>query len=111
MFLPIVCILLVATIQFGQMIWADMELTSASRDGARKAAVARSEASPSTAVTAAALGSLDRTPRSEVTVTITGSWVKDSNITVAVRRPYHLNIMGFRAWNGNLHSESVVRIA
>jgi Flp pilus assembly protein TadG len=108
--LPVLALLLMAIVGYGQMIWADMELTTATRDGARRAAVARTEPSPIDMVRQTVLTSLDSTPADQVTVSVTGVWQTDSKITVSAKRPWTLDIMGIQMWSGNLDSTSTVRI-
>lgn len=108
--LPILCMLLIATIQYGRMIWANMELTAAARDGARRAAVARQEPNPTSVVESVVRGSLDRTATSAVTVSVTGSWVQEGTINVRVTQPWDLNIMGVEVWDGQLVGDATVRI-
>ncbi len=108
--LPILCVLLMAIVQYGMMIWRDMELTSATRDGARRAVVARVEDNPSQSVIDAAEGSLDTLQPRDVTVTVNGGWNRGDTVTVRATTPYALDIFGFEVWNGNLRSTSTVRI-
>jgi len=99
-----------AIVSYGQMIWADMELTTATRDGARHAAVARLDPYPVDSVRSTVLTSLDTTKASDVTVSVLGAWQAESKITVRASRPWTLNIMGVEMWTGNLSSVSTVRI-
>jgi len=108
--LPILCMLLMAVIEFGQMTWRDMELTSAARDGARRAAVAREEPSPVASVRGVVASSLDRYQSGDVTTTVTGGWNRGDQVTVRVTAPHELDIMGIEVWNGTLRAESTVRI-
>lgn len=110
--LPVMCMLLLGIIGYGQMIWTSMDLTSATRDGARRAAVARVDTSvaPATQVRDVVRSSLDRTRPDDVTVTTTGRWEKDAQVTVRSSLPYSLDIMGIVVWNGDLTAESKVRI-
>lgn len=110
--LPILCMLLLGIIAFGQMIWTSMDLVSATRDGARRAAVARADTSlpPDTQVRNVIKSSLDRTDPAKVGITISGSWSQDAPITVRTSLPYKLNVMGIVLWNGDLKSTSTVRI-
>jgi len=107
---PILCMLLIGIVQYGQMIWTNMELTSATRDGARRAAVARVESSPVTEVTTVVNDSLDTIDPALVNVSVTGGWSQDSDVTVIATTPYTLDIMGIEMWSGNLRSSSTVRI-
>ena len=104
--------LLIAVIQYGQMIWSNMELNSATRDGARRAAVARADesTSPTVQVETALRGSLDRIDPNAVQINIEGGWDQDDDVTVTATTPYELNIMGVEVWQGNLRSSHVVRI-
>ncbi|RYE75815.1 MAG: pilus assembly protein [Myxococcales bacterium] len=108
--LPVIAMLLMAIISYGQMIWADMELTTATRDGARRAAVSRTDPNPAASVKSTVLTSLDTTNPGDVTVTVAGAWQADNKITVTATRPWSLDIMGIEMWNGNLSSVSTVRI-
>lgn len=108
--LPVLAMLLMAIVGYGQMIWADMELTTATRDGARRAAVSRTDPSPNDSVKQVVLSSLDTTRASDVSVTVGGVWQQDAKITVTATRPWTLNIMGVHMWSGTLRSVSTVRI-
>lgn len=108
--LPILCALLLAIAQYGLMIWKGMELTSATRDGARHAVVARAEPNPTQAVVQTVRSSLDTVEPSEVNVTVTGGWDRDDRVTVRASTPYELDIFGLEVWSGNLRSTSTVRI-
>lgn len=109
-FLPVLAMLLMAIVSYGQMIWADMELTTGTRDGARRAAVARTEAQPVEAVRQTVLRSLDATKASDVTVTVVGGWNAKDRVTVTATRPWNLDIMGIELWTGSLSSQSTIRI-
>lgn len=110
--LPVLCLLLLGTIAFGQMIWTAMDLVSATRDGARRAAVARADTTttPDTQVRNVLKSSLDRTDPEKVNITISGSWTQDAPITVRSKLPYNLSVMGLVVWHGDLTSTSTVRI-
>ena len=108
--LPILCVLLMAIAQYGIMIWRDMELTSATRDGARRAVVARVEPNPTQSVIDTTRSSLDTLSPGSVNVTVTGGWNRGDIVTVRATTPHSLDIFGFEVWNGNLRSTSTVRI-
>lgn len=108
--LPILCVLLLAIVQFGVMIWRDMELASATRDGARHAVVARVEPNPSAAVRQTVRASLENVDPDTVDVTVSGGWDRDDRVTVTATTPHSLNILGFHVWRGTLRSASTVRI-
>jgi Flp pilus assembly protein TadG len=108
--LPILCILMLSIVEYGHMMWRDMELTTAARDGARRAVVARVEADPAGSVEDVVLASLDTVEPSEVDVDVTGGWDRDDQVTVTVSTPHELDVAGFEVWSGNLRSTSTVRI-
>ena len=110
--LPVLCLLMMGIISFGQMIWTSMDLVSATRDGARRAAVARADTTvaPSTQVREVINSSLDRTNPEDVNITISGQWAQDAPITVRTALPYDLNVMGIVLWSGDLRATSQVRI-
>jgi Flp pilus assembly protein TadG len=108
--LPVLLILAIGVFEYGQMIFTSMELTSATRDGARRAAIARTETNPAQQVRQVVQSSLDRVPASAISVDVSGGWAMDSRVTVTTTMPYHLDILGMDVWNGNLRSQSVVRI-
>ncbi len=108
--LPILCALLLAVVQYGVMIWRGMELTSAARDGARHAVVARVEPNPTAAVIDTVRTSLDLVKPDDVNVTVTGGWDRNDQVTVVVTSPYALDVFGLHVWSGNLRATSTVRI-
>jgi Flp pilus assembly protein TadG len=108
--LPFLCALLIGVIQFGSMIATYMDLTSATRDGARRAASARHDASPTLSVRESFLESLDRADPNDVTLGVYGGWRQDDRVTVTATMPYELDIFGWVVWEGDLRSSSIVRI-
>lgn len=108
--LPILAILLIAIIQYGVMIWQDIELTGASREGARRAVVARVEDNPEQSVIQTALASLDTVDPEDVEIDVDGGWDRDDTVTVTVSKPHSLDIAGLHVWDGTLRSTSTVRI-
>jgi Flp pilus assembly protein TadG len=108
--LPILCVLLLAIVQYGVMIWKDIELTGAAREGARHAVVARVEPNPVAAVESSARNALDTVDAADVDVDVVGGWSRGDRVTVTVTTPYALDIMGLQVWNGNLRSTSTVKI-
>jgi Flp pilus assembly protein TadG len=108
--LPILCILMMAIVQYGIMIWRDMELTNAARDGARHAVVARVEPTPAAAVKSTVRASLDTIDPDSVDVTVNGGWEHGDQVTVSVSTPHRLDVLGFEVWSGRLRATSTVRI-
>lgn len=110
MFVPILCLILFGIVQFGSMIGTYMDLTSATRDAARRAVDSRNENNPDQTVQDAFDASLDTTAAQDVSVAVDGTWAQDEQITVTSTLPYELDVMGVVVWNGNLTARSIVRI-
>lgn len=108
--LPVLLLLLLSVVEYGQMMWRQMEVTTAARDGARRAVVARVEDDPNSSVETVVRSSLDSVNPSSVNVDIMGTWVQGSRMTVRVSTPHRFNLAGFVVWNGNLTSSSTTRI-
>lgn len=108
--LPVLCLLFLAIVEYGQMIWREMEVTTAARDGARRAVVARVEDDPTNSVIDVVRASLDTVDPNDVNVDVMGTWVQDSQMTIRVTTPHSLNVAGVVLWSGNLTAVSRTRI-
>lgn len=116
--LPVLLLVLMAIYQFGQVFVNYMDVTSASREGARKAAVSRAAGSCSVvdglAVTAAKGGGSDlNVSNLNVTVSRTctnNTYAQSSDVTVTATYPYSINIMGVVVSSGTLTSSTTMRV-
>jgi Flp pilus assembly protein TadG len=112
--LPILLLLLLGILQFGVVFNNYIQVTSAAREGARKAAVSRSlgvAGATSAARTAAKNASpgLSLTD-SQITVTPSNSMAQGSDVTVQVKYPYAIDIIGKVVASGNLTSSTTMRV-
>ncbi len=118
--LPLLAMLLFGVIQFGILFNNYLDLTDATRAGARKAAVSRNTSDPSgpAGVTTQAVinsaGDLTLTS-GNVTVQTTGSdgvnaWGAGDDVTVTASYPYKIDLFGFVFASGNLHSKTTERV-
>ena len=112
--LPILLLLLLGILQFGVVFNNYIQVTSAAREGARKAAVSRSLGT-SAANTAARTSAKNASPSlnlqdSQITVTPSNSYAQGSDVTVTVRYPYSINILGRVVASGNLTSSTTMRV-
>jgi len=116
--LPVLLLVLVAIYQFGQVFVNYMDVTSAAREGARKAAVSRT-AGTCAAVDALAVGSAQAAASdlstSSLTVTVTrtctnNAYVQGGDVTVTASYPYSVNILGMVVSSGNLTAATTMRI-
>lgn len=111
--LPVLCLLLFGIIQFGMLFYTYIDLTSATRDGAREVAVARSSGLDESGVKALVAASFTGDDAGITTVTAApGSpWqTPGQDVTVRVTHPYKLDIMGLVLWDGPMTAESTSRI-
>lgn len=116
--LPVLLLVLIAIYQFGQVFVNYMDVTSAAREGARKAAVSRAAGSCSVvdglAITAAkGAGSDLNSSNLNVTVNRTctnNTYAQSSDVTVTATYPYSINIMGVVVSSGTLTSATTMRV-
>jgi len=110
--LPILLLILVAILQFGLLFYNYIDLTSATRDGARMATVSRSNTDGDQAVRDAIAASTNVVRDGDTTVTISPAqpWSQGQTVSVKVTYPYELRILGVTFYEGPLSSESVARI-
>jgi Flp pilus assembly protein TadG len=118
--LPLLAVLLFGIIQFGIVFNNYLDLTDATRAGARKAAVSRNTSDPSGpagVATQAVINSAgDITLKStDVTVQTTGpdgvnAWGAGDDVTVTATYPFKIDLFGFVFASGNLHSKTTERV-
>lgn len=110
--LPILLLLLLGIIQFGLLFYTCIDLTSATRDGARKVAVSRATGGVEDAARKTIRDSLTVVEYSATTVTVSpGSpWAAGVPVTVKVTYPYSLSILGVTFWSGPMTATSISRI-
>jgi Flp pilus assembly protein TadG len=112
--LPVLLIVLWGIFQFGVAFNDYIQVTSAAREAARKAAVSRSlgaGAATSAAVAAAKTTAPDlHLSDSQITVSPSNNWNQGSDVTVTVRYPFKINLLGRVMGSGNLTSSTTMRI-
>ncbi len=116
--LPVLLLVLVAIYQFGQVFVNYMDVTSAAREGARKAAVSRT-AGTCTVVDGLAISSAKAAgsdlSQSSLGVTVNrtctnNAYAQSSDVTVTASYPYSINIMGVVVSSGTLTSATTMRV-
>ena len=112
--LPILAALMLAIAQFGILFNNYVTLTDATRQGARKAAIARftgDQGAAATALVKSSATSLDWTkPGAGVTVTSTDWTTPGSDVTVTATYPYSIDILGLTVSTGTLTSTTQERL-
>jgi Flp pilus assembly protein TadG len=116
--LPVLLLVLMAIYQFGQVFVNYMDVTSAAREGARKAAVSRSAGACATidsAATTAARGAASDLNQTNLGISISrtctaNAYVQGSDVTVTATYPYSVSILGLVVSNGTLTSATTMRV-
>ena len=116
--LPVLLLVLMSIYQFGQVFVNYMDVTSAGREGARKAAVSRNAGNctsvDSLAITAAKAAGSDLT-QSSLNVTITrtctnNAYAQGSDVKATATYPYSISILGLVVSSGTLSSSTTMRV-
>jgi Flp pilus assembly protein TadG len=111
--LPILAFLLFAVIQFGVVFNNWVQLTDATRAGARKGAVSRHLPRPDVACTNAVRASATNLKASDLTATCTtspGNWQPGDDVTVTATYPYSISLFGIISKSGRLSSTTKERV-
>jgi Flp pilus assembly protein TadG len=110
--LPLLCVVLFGIVQFGILYNNYVTLTDATRAGARKAAVSRLAANPESVTRASVRASASGLTLSDadIDVTVAGGWEHGSDVTVAARHPYEINLLWFVVAAGDLESTTTERV-
>lgn len=110
--LPILLIILMGVMNFGLLFYNYIDLTSAARDGARKASISRNSATATTTVKSTISSSTTVVDDTKTTVTMTPAapWAGGTDVTVKISYPYSLSVFGISLWGGPMTTESVVRV-
>jgi Flp pilus assembly protein TadG len=112
--LPVLLLLLLGIVQFGVTFNNYIQVTSAAREGARKASVSRQLGSVA-ATAAARTSAKGAAPNlslsdAQITVTAPGAWTQGTDVKVTVKYPYAINIIGRVVTSGNLTATSTFRL-
>jgi Flp pilus assembly protein TadG len=116
--LPVLLLVLMAIYQFGQVFVNYMDVTSAAREGARKAAVSRSAgvcATVDSLAISAAKGAASDLNQGSLNVTVgrtctNNAYAQGGDVVVTATYPYSINIMGMVVSSGTLTSATTMRV-
>jgi Flp pilus assembly protein TadG len=110
--LPILAFLLFAVIQFGIVFNNWVQLTDATRAGARKAAVSRRDPNPQGACIDAIVASVGPNMRAQVrsTAQCDSTWQPGDDVTVTATYPYSISLFGIVSKSGQLSSSTKERV-
>jgi Flp pilus assembly protein TadG len=108
--LPLLVLLLFGVIQFGIVFHNYISITDATRAGARKAAVSRELSDPAGAARAAVRSSAPGLDQAELAVSVSSSFERGADVTVAASYPYSISLLGLVVKSGRLTSETTERV-
>ena len=108
--LPLLALLLFGIIQCGIVFHNYVEITDATRAGARKAAVSRDLPNPAAAAAAAVRSSANGLKDSDLDVTVTSSFARGADVTVATSYPYSISLLGIVVKSGRITSTTTERV-
>ena len=110
--LPILALLLFGIIQFGIVFNNYVQLTDATRAGARKAAVSRHDPNPQGACIDAIVNSVGPNMQGEVrsTAQCTSTWDPGADVTVTASYPYSISLFGLISKSGRMTSTTTERV-
>jgi Flp pilus assembly protein TadG len=108
--LPVLALILFAVIQFGIVFNNYVQLTDATRAGARKAAVSRQTSDPAGTAAAAVRSSAKDLKQSDLNVTVSSTWQPTADVSVTATYPYSISLLGMVVKSGRLSSTTTERV-
>jgi Flp pilus assembly protein TadG len=108
--LPILAFLLFSVIQFGIVFNNWVQLTDATRAGARKAAVSRRLPNPRNACIDAIRNSATNLNASDLVPGCESTWEPGADVTVTATYPYSISLFGIIKKSGRLSSTTTERV-
>jgi Flp pilus assembly protein TadG len=108
--LPVLALILFAVIQFGIVFNNYVQLTDATRAGARRAAVSRQTSDPVGTAAAAVRSSAKDLKQSDLNVTVSSTWQPTADVSVTATYPYSISLLGMVVKSGRLSSTTTERV-
>ena len=108
--LPVLALILFAVIQFGIVFNNYVQLTDATRAGARKAAVSREISDPVGTTAAAVRSSAKDLKQSDLSITVSSTWQPATDVSVTATYPYSISLLGMVVKSGRLTSTTTERV-
>jgi Flp pilus assembly protein TadG len=108
--LPVLCVLLLAVIQFGIVFNNYITLTDAVRAGARTGAVSRLATRPADVAEAKVRASASALAGTDLRVTVDSTWAAGTDVTVSATYPWDISLLGWVVGGGSLKSKTVERV-
>lgn len=109
---PVLFLTLFGIIQVGLVFGKQLDLKSATRDGARIGAVSLNAADPISIIEDKVHTQLALSPDQNLSVSVSPPppWNHGDRLTVSTRVSHAYSIMGVSEWSGDLRAESEIRV-
>lgn len=107
--LPVLTLVLFAALEFGTAFWNFQQLSAAASEGARKAAVSRTETNRDDLIRAAVEGASNLDP-AKVNVTVSSNWGPGDPVTVTATYPERISVIGLPVFDDDLVSRRTARV-
>ncbi|MCB0879180.1 MAG: pilus assembly protein [Thermoleophilia bacterium] len=110
MILPILCVLLFAVIEFGMAFWNYQQVSAAASEGARRASVSRTYGDREQRVVDAVKDNSPQLDAGNLTVTTATTWTPGDPVTVTVKYPQDITVMGVTFFSSTLDVSRTMRV-
>lgn len=108
--LPVLLLILFSVLEFGTAFWRYQQLSAAASEGARRAAVSRSNPSRASLIETAVRNASPGLEEESIGITVTSSWDPGDPVTVRLTHPEEISVLGIDFFNGNLVSSRTARV-
>jgi Flp pilus assembly protein TadG len=116
--LPVLLLIVLGIIQFGNVFRDYIALTDAVRVGARQASVSRTLQNPEQVVIARVEKAAVNLDKSKMVISVepwdpatqTPTWAVSGDVTVRAEYPFKVNLLGLVVFDGKLHSRTTERV-
>jgi len=108
--LPVLALVLFAIFQFGIVFYNYVQITDATRAGARKAAVSRDLPNPAASAEAIVRSSASGLDASNLDVSVDSSFTRGADVTVTASYPYSISLLGITVKSGRMTSKTTERV-
>jgi len=109
--LPLLLLVLFGIMQFGLLFYKDIDITSATREGARKASISRDTSCKTAVVNAIAAATGPGIDDGKTVIDVSpATCPAGQDVTVNVTYPYSMNVLGMVVWSGPMRAKAVVRV-
>ena len=109
---PILFLVVFGIMQLGYVFGKQLDIKSATADGARRAAVSINSADPRVIgrMTVEQQLTLTKAQNANITITPAPPWEHGQTIRVTTSVPHAYHILGVSRWDGTLRAESEIRV-